>query len=151
MRSSMTSVNDFLAQKTLAVVGVSRSGKKMGNAIYKELKKKGYNVYQVNSNAPEIEGDKCYPDLKSLPEMPGGIVLSVKPEQSIEVAKEAASVGIKHIWMQQGSESEQAIQYCTERGISEVHKECIMMFAAPVDGVHKFHRTLKKIFGGLPK
>lgn len=151
MKSSMSSVNEFVAQKTLAVVGVSRSGKKFGNSIYKELKKRGYTVYPVNSNAGEFEGEKFYADLNSLPVKPGGVVLSIKPDQTLGMTKEAAAAGIKNIWMQQGSESGQAIEYCAENGINEIHNHCILMFAGQVDSIHKFHRTIWKIFGKLPK
>lgn len=150
MRTSSQSVENILGQKTFAVVGVSRNGKKFGNAIYKEMKKKGYRVFAVNSYAGEIEGEKCFASLKDLPEKPGAVILSVKPSETEKVVREAFDCGIKNIWMQQGSESEEAVKFCKENNINEVHKECFLMFANPVDSVHKFHRFIWKVLGKLP-
>jgi len=112
--ASLAEVNDFVSTKNLAVVGVSRNGKKFGNAILKELKSKGYNLFPVNPNADEIEGEKCYPNLQSISDEAEGALLVVPPEQSEKVIKEAAEVGINKIWLQQGAESEKAIQHCNK-------------------------------------
>lgn len=144
------SVDEFLQCKNLAVVGVSRKSSKFGNVIYKELKKKGFNVYGVNPNMDNVEGDKCYHSLRELEGKIDGIVNVVSKAQTSDVAKEANEIGIKNIWMQQGSESEEAIKYCNENGINEIHKECILMFADPVNSIHGIHRWLWKVMGKLP-
>jgi predicted CoA-binding protein len=148
--TSQKSVDEFFTCKNLAVVGVSRKKSKFGNAIYKELKKKGIDVYGVNPNMDTIDGDKCYHDLKELEGKIDGVVNVVSPAQTNEVVKEANEIGVKNIWMQQGSESEEAIKYCQENGINEVHKECILMFAEPVKSFHSFHRWIWKVIGKLP-
>jgi len=149
--ASLAEVNDFVSTKNLAVVGVSRNGKKFGNAILKELKSKGYNLFPVNPNADEIEGEKCYPNLQSISEEAEGAILVVPPEQSEKVVKKAVEVGINKIWLQQGAESEKAIQLCKDHNISVVHGECILMFAEPVKSFHSFHRWIWKLIGKLPK
>ncbi len=148
--TSQESVNNFLNCKNLAVVGVSRKSSKFGNAIYKELKKKGFNVYGVNPKLENIDGDKCFSSLRELKGKVEGVVNVVSKSQTKEVVKEASEIGIKNIWMQQGSESEEAIKYCHENGINEIHKECILMFAEPVNSIHSVHRWLWKIAGKLP-
>ena len=147
---SKADIEDFLAQKTLAVVGVSRKSQKFGNAIYKELKKKGYRVFPVNANAETVEGEPCYHDLKSLPEPVGGVVIVVPPAQTEVVVKDAQEAGIRRVWIQQGAQSEAALAFCKENNITVVHKMCILIFLEPVAGVHKFHRWILKIFGKLP-
>jgi predicted CoA-binding protein len=147
---SKADIEDFLAQKTLAVVGVSRKSQKFGNAIYKELKKKGYRVFPVNANAETVEGEPCYHDLKSLPEPVGGVVIVVPPAQTEVVVKDAQEAGICRVWIQQGAQSEAALAFCKENNITVVYKMCILMFLEPVAGVHKFHRWILKIFGKLP-
>lgn len=144
-------VDEFLNQEKLAVVGVSRKKSKFGNAIFRELKKKGFDVYPINAHADTIEGEKCYPDLKSLPETVGGAVIVVPPAQTEQVVKDAKDAGIPRVWMQQGAQSDAAIAFCKENNISVVAKECILMFVEPVESIHKFHRWLWKIFGKLPK
>jgi predicted CoA-binding protein len=149
--NSRTAVEGFLGEKTLAVVGVSRGGKKFGNSIMKELKDKGYRVYPINPHAEMIGGERCYASLEDLPERPGGVITVIPPAATEAVVREAKAAGIERIWMQQGSESEAAIRYCTENGMEVVHGECIMMFAEPVGSIHRFHRWIWKLFGKLPK
>jgi predicted CoA-binding protein len=149
--TSKAVVDDFLGQKTMAVVGVSRGGKKFGNAIMKDLKEKGYRVFPINPNAETIDGERCYPSLEDLPERPGAVITVVPPAATENVVREAKAAGIERVWMQQGSESETAIRYCQENGIEVVHGECILMFAEPVGSVHRFHRWIWKIFGKLPR
>lgn len=150
-KAAKADVEDFLAQEKFAVVGVSRKKSKFGNAVFRELKKKGFRVYPVNAHADTIEGETCYPDLKSLPEPVGGAVIVVTPSQTEQVVKDAKEAGISRVWMQQGAQSEAAVAYCKENNISVVAKECILMFAEPVGSIHKFHRWLWNVFGKLPR
>lgn len=149
-RSSKGSIEDFLAQKTLAVVGVSRGGRKFGNVAYRELRARGYRVFPVHPSASEIEGDRCYPSLEALPERVGGAVIVVPPRRTEVVVGEAARAGVPRVWMQQGAESDSAIRFCDENGIAEVHGECILMFAAPVKSIHRAHRWLRGALRTLP-
>jgi predicted CoA-binding protein len=123
--TTQASVEGFLAEQTLAIAGVSRSGKGFGNAVFKDLAGKGYEVLPVHPQADEIAGARAYHSLADLPNTVG------------------------RVWMQQGAESSEAIRYCRENGIEAVHGECIMMFAQPT-GVHRFHRWINGVFGKLP-
>jgi predicted CoA-binding protein len=149
--TSKTTVDGILGQKTMAVVGVSRGGRKFGNMIMKDLKGKGYRVFPVNPHAEMIDGERCYPSLKDLPERPGAVITVVPPAVTEAVVQEAKAAGIKRVWMQQGSESDEAIRFCNENGIEAVHGECILMFAEPVSSIHRFHRWVWKLFGKLPR
>lgn len=149
--SSKIVVDDFIACRNLAVVGVSRNPRKFGNAIFKELRKKNYNVFPINPNMNEIEGINCYPDLTSVKEKIDGVILSIPPEKTLPLVHEAHKNGISRIWFQQGSSHKDSIKYCEDMGIKYVKDECIMMFAEPVGSVHKFHKWIWKIFGKLPK
>ena len=80
--STLQSINEFMTQKNIAVAGVSRKKQKFGNAIYKELKKKGYKLYPLNPNMETYDDEKCYPDIASLPDEVTAIVLNTKPEIS---------------------------------------------------------------------
>jgi predicted CoA-binding protein len=143
-------VEEFLAQKKIAVVGVSRKKTKFGNAIYKELKQKGYQVYPINPNMDAFEGNACYPDLLSLPEKVEAVVINVPPVQTEKVVKEAKEAGINKVWLQQGSQSEAAIKFCEENGIDCVSNECILMFAQPSAFIHRAHKWVWGVLGKLP-
>jgi len=143
-------VDDFIAQKKIAVVGVSRKKTKFGNAIYKELKQKGYDVFPVNPHITTFEGDTCYPDLLSLPEKVDAMIINVSPAQTEKVVREAKEAGIKRVWLQQGSQSEAAVKYCEENGIDCVSNECVLMFAQPSAFIHRAHKWVWGVLGKLP-
>ena len=143
-------IDDFLSLRSYAVVGVSRNGKKFGNIIYRMLKLRDCRVYAVNPHAEEVEGDRCYPRLKALPEKVEGVVIVVPPKQTESIVKEIAAEGIRRVWMQQGSESKSAIEYCEQYGLDAIHGHCLLMFAEPVISVHRFHRWGMELFHKLP-
>jgi uncharacterized protein len=114
------------------------------------LRERGSTVYAVNPSAEAIDGVRCYAKLKDLPALVDGVVVVVPPKQTESVVREAAAEGIQRIWLQQGSESRKAIQYCEQYGVEVIHGQCIFMFAEPVTSVHKFHRWAMKVVGKLP-
>jgi len=143
-------VAEFLLQKKIAVVGVSRKKTKFGNAIYKELKQKGYQVFPINPNMQTFEGDPCYPDLLSLPEKVDAVVINVPPVQTEKVVREAKEAEINKVWLQQGSQSKDAIKFCEENGIDYVTNECILMFVQPSAFIHRAHKWVWGVLGKLP-
>jgi len=149
--TSKAIVTDFVSQKKLAVVGVSRQGKKFGNMAFRELKAKGYKLLPVHPQAETIEGERCYPSLAALPESVDAVLVVVPPAETEKVVREAAAAGIKRVWMQQGAESPAAIKVCQDNGLSAVHGECILMFAEPAAWFHRAHRWAWKLLGKLPR
>ena len=121
-------IQKFLDKRNVfAVVGASRNPEKYGHQVFKDLKNAGYKVYPVNPNADEILGDKCYPSLKDLPEKPDVVDLVVPPQITERVVRECKELGIKMVWMQPGSESEDAIRFCKENGMDVVYGVCVMI------------------------
>jgi len=124
----MELINKFLEKINIfAVVGASRDPEKYGHQVYKDLKTAGYKVYPVNPNAKEILGDKCYPDLKNLPAKPDVVNIVVPPKVTEKTVKTCKMLGITKVWMQPGSESENAIKFCHENGIDVMHGACVMV------------------------
>jgi len=142
-------IEQFVSSKRIAVVGMSRSGKKFGNMAAKELKAKGYEIYPVHPEAVEIDGFTCSPNLQSLTGKIDGVWISIPPKNVSPVLEEAAQIGLKNIWVQQGAWSAEVQQTIDQLQLPVVTKKCIMMYALPVKSVHKFHRTIVGIFGGL--
>jgi predicted CoA-binding protein len=105
----------------------------------------------VNPQAENILGESCYPNLRPLPEKVEGVVIITKPDVSAGIVKEVHEAGIKHIWIQQGAESKEAIDFCKDKQMNVIHGECILMFAEPIGSFHKFHRWIWKLIGKLPK
>ncbi len=150
-RNTQLAVSDFLSQRELALVGISRGGKKFGNMVLKELKAKGYQVHPVHPQAPEIGGQPCWPSVLELPVKVGGVVVVVPPSETEKVVRDIVKAGIPRVWMQRGSESAAAIRLCRENGISVVHGACILMFAEPTVFFHRAHRWVWRMLGKLPR
>jgi predicted CoA-binding protein len=144
-------IEDFVSLNKFAIVGVSRGGKKFGNITFRELASHGYKLYPVHPSAERLEGVPAYKNFASLPEKVDGVIIIVPPVQTELVVREASAAGIRRVWMQQGAESDSAINYCQANGIVAIHGHCINMFAHGTSSYHKFHRGILKIFGKLPQ
>lgn len=151
MRNSKSAIDEFLAQKTIAVVGASRSKDKFGFAVYHDLKTKGYKVFAVNPNADVVDGDRCYAGLGALPSPADAVIMVIPPAQTLPIIEEAGRLGIKHLWLQQGSNSLEGETKAKELGMNLVSGECIFMFAEPMESFHKVHRFFNKLFGLYPR
>jgi predicted CoA-binding protein len=150
-------VNDFLAQKRIAVAGVSRenSHHPVGNLIYQRLKKTGHQVFAVNPHMQTFEGDTCYPDVKSIAGGVDGVVIITRPETTERIVRDCSDAGIRRVWMHQSmgkgtSVSPQAVEYCKQHEISVIAGACPMMYGPGADFGHTCMRWVLKLTGGLP-
>ena len=147
-------IEEFLQQKNIAVAGISRKPQgAVGNLVYKKFKDAGYNVFAINPNADEIEGEKCYRGLKNVPTKPDAVFISTHPKQSLNVVKECAELRINKVWFHRsignGSYDKEAEQFCKDNGIDAIVYACPMMFVPPVDFGHKCIKFFMKIGGKL--
>jgi uncharacterized protein len=148
--ATLRQIEEFLGSEPIAMAGVSRNPKKFGFAAFKELKEKGMNVIPVNPYAEEIHGSKVYHDIKSLPDNIGGLIIMTGKDKTAGVIREAKEKGIKQIWIQQMAESKDVLKEFEGSDINYITKECILMHYKP-HSIHKFHRAVRKFFGGFPK
>ena len=148
--ASLKQIEDFIAAQPVAMVGVSRNPKKFGQMAFRELREKGMNIIPVNPAVGEILGEKTYPDVKSLPSEVGGVIIMTKKDQTAAIVKEARNKGIKNIWIQQNSDSKEAIRELEGSDINYITGECILMYHKP-HSFHKFHKAIIKLFGKYPK
>jgi len=137
----------FLANKRVAVTGVSRTPKTHGsNNVYKRFRERGYEVFAVNPNANEVEGDRSYPDLRSIPGGVEAVVIGTRPEIAEDTMRECADLGIKHVWMHRGpgtgSVSDAATAYGREQGITVIDGGCPLMFGPTADFGHRLMRVV---------
>ena len=120
-------IREFTGLRVWAVVGASTDADKYGHKIFRDLRKAGYTVYGVNPGGGQIDGRVLYPDLASLPETPEVVDLVVPPHITEQIVRQCADLGLTRVWMQPGSESEAAIQFCHDHGIRVVHDACAMI------------------------
>jgi predicted CoA-binding protein len=143
-----STIDDFLAQKHLAFVGVSRDTKQFSNSIYRRLREDGRVLYPVNPAAEgaPLEGDASYARLADVPDPIDGVVVMVPAAAAAGVVREAAERGIPRVWLHRGggpgAASPEAVQLCHDCGIAVVDGACPLMFLEPVRGVHRLHRLI---------
>ena len=150
-------VTDFLAQKRIAVAGVSRENSRhpAANLIYRRLKKTGHDVFAVNPHMQTFEGDPCYPDLRSIPGGVDGVVIITRPEVTERIVHDCSAAGVRRVWMHQSlakgsSVSPEAVEYCQQHDITVISGACPMMFGPGVDFGHRCMRFVMKLKGELP-
>jgi len=148
--------SEFLANKRIAVTGVSRSpGDHGSNVVYKRLRERGYQVFAVNPRADRVEGDKCYHDLQSIPGGVGAVVIGTRPETAEATMRECAELGIQHVWMHRGpgagSVSAAATDFGRQQGISVIPGGCPLMFGPTSDGGHRAMRFVFSLTGAVPR
>jgi predicted CoA-binding protein len=139
---------DFLAHKRIAVTGVSRTPKTHGsNVVYKRLRDRGYEVYAVNPNADEVEGDRCYHDLRDIPGGVEAVVIATKAATAEDTMHECADLGIKYAWLHcpvfgEGSMNDKASAWGREHGMTVINGGCPLMFGPTADAGHKMMRVM---------
>lgn len=137
----------FLANKRIAVTGVSRTAQDHGaNTVFKRLRDRGYEVFAINPNADEVEGARCYHDLTGISGGVDAVVIGTRPETADDTMHECAELGIKHVWMHRGpgkgSVSATAAAYGREHGITVIDGGCPLMFDPTADFGHKVMRVV---------
>lgn len=146
----------FLANKRIAVTGVSRNPQGHGsNTVYQRLRERGYEVFAVNPNAESVEGDPCYPDLKSIPGGVDAVVIATRPETADAAMQECVDLGIKFAWMHRafggGSVSDSATALGRANGITVIDGGCPLMCDPASDVGHKVMRAIFSLTGKVPK
>ena len=145
----------FLANKRIAVTGVSRHPKGHGsNAVYKRLRDRGYEVFAVNPNADEVEGDCCYRYLRDIPNGVDAVVIATAPDAAEQTMRDCEELGIAHVWMHrsfgEGSVCDEATVYGREHGITVIDGGCPLMFEPTADFGHKILRRWFSHTGKVP-
>jgi uncharacterized protein len=147
------SIEIFLQQTEIAVVGVSRDKNKFGNTVFRTLKQRGIKVIPVNPYLTDFDGDRCYSDIETLPQHVKAVFVNTPPEKTLRIVEVAVNKGIQHLWLQQGSTNNEVIKYLDGKvkEINYISDRCILMFAEPVGSFHRVHRFLSKVTGNFPK
>jgi uncharacterized protein len=146
----------FLANKRIAVTGVSRKPENHGsNVMYRRLRERGYEVVAINPNADEVEGDPCYLNLKSVPGGVDAVVIGTRPETAEATMRECVELGIAYVWMHRlygtGSVSDTATEYGRKHGITVLDGGCPLMFGPTSDFGHKLMRFFATQTGNVPR
>ena len=147
--------NEFLSHKRIAVAGVSGRSGQAANLVYRGLRQADYEVFAVNPNREQAEGDSCYADLKSIPGGVDAVVVATTPKVADAIVRECAELGISLAWLHRsfgaGSVSSEAVEIGSESGIRVIAGGCPLMFLPEGDFGHRCMRWVLNLTGSLPK
>jgi predicted CoA-binding protein len=153
--ASLETIEDFLAQKRIAMAGISRDPASFSAKLFEEFCRRGYDVVLVNPNTAELQGRRCFARVQDIQPPVEAVLLTTSPATTENVVYDCAEAGIRRVWMYralgQGSVSAKAVAFCRERGMQVVPGECPFMFLPGTAGVHRFHGLLRKITGHYPQ
>jgi uncharacterized protein len=152
--TSRAQIDDFLGQKRLAMVGVSRNPKDFSRGLFRDLRSRGYEVTPVNPGAAEIDGVPAFSSLHDITPAVDGVLLMTSPAVTEQAVEDCATAGIRRVWMYraagQGAVSSKAVEFCEAHGISVIAGECPYMFLRDTNWLHRMHGCLRKITGRYP-
>lgn len=156
MLTMKQATSEFLGVRRIAVTGVSREPKGHGsNVVYQRLRARGYEVIAINPNADRVEGDQCYPNLRSVPGGVDAVLIGTRPSRAEDTMRECAELGIKRVWMHRGpgtgSVSPEAATYGRDHGITVIDGGCPCMYGPTADFGHKAMRAVFSMTGKIPK
>jgi uncharacterized protein len=153
--SSLAAIQDFLAQKRIAMVGISREPKDFSVQLFEELCRRGYDVVPVNPKTPNVLGRTCFARVQDIQPPVEAALLMTSAAITETVVSDCAEAGIRRVWMYRaagkGAVNPKALAFCEEYGIKVIPGECPFMFLAPSTGVHRVHGFFRKITGRYPR
>jgi predicted CoA-binding protein len=145
----MKDVNDFLALRRIAIVGVSRDEKDFSRHLFREFCERGYDMVPVNLVADEIEGRDCYQCLQAVHPPVEGVLVMTPSYETARVVRDCLETGVRKVWLYraggQGATSEEAIALCKEHGVQLVEGQCPFMFLPATGFIHRAHGFLLKL------
>lgn len=149
--ATLTQIQSFLAPKKMIIAGASRNPKKFGGQVFNELLKKGFSLYPLHPEAEQIQGITCYKSLDDIPEMPEYLYIVTPKKETYAIVEQAVNHGIRNIWIQQQSDTKEAVELARRHNAELITGHCMFMYAEPVGSIHGFHRFLSRLFGAYPK
>jgi hypothetical protein len=137
----MQAIQEFLAQRRIAIVGISHNPKDFSRVLYREFRKRDFDVVAVNPNTHEVEGSRCYPRLQDVQPPVDAALVMTSPEKYDQVAQDCKAAGVRRVWIYR--RAPEAVAYCQANGITAIAGECPLMFLPRAGWIHRLHGWLK--------
>jgi uncharacterized protein len=152
--ASLDLIEDFLAEKRIAMIGVSKNPKDFSVSLFDELCRRGYDIVPVNPNVADVRGRRCFARVQDVQPPVTAALLMTSPKVTESVVADCAEAGIRKVWMYRaggaGAVSPKAVAFCQGKEIEVIPGECPFMFLPGAGGVHRFHGFFRKITGRFP-
>lgn len=147
-------VNDFLALRRIAMVGVSRDPKDFSRMLFREMCDRGYDMVPINLIADVIDGRECFHSLQAVKEPVEGVIVMTPSSATLQVVEDCAAAGVRNVWIYRaggrGAVSPVATAFCVRNGIRVVDGHCPFMFFPETKFVHRLHGFVQKITRRYP-
>jgi predicted CoA-binding protein len=155
VKTTIRQIEDFLAEKRVAVVGVSRNPKEISNTLWHELRERRYEAVPVNPATSEIDGQRCFANVAEIDPPVGAALIMTPPDVAQHVVEQCVEAGITHVWLYggfsgKGATSPVAIDYARAHGVDVVAEHCPYMFLPGTPFFHGLHAVGKKLTGSYP-
>ena len=154
MPTTLDDVRDFLAQRRVALVGLSRDPKDFSRLLFREMSQRGYDMVPVNPAARELEDRRCFASVQEIAPPVAGVLIMTAPRETDHVVRDCAQAGVRRVWMHrgggQGAVSREAAEFCRQNGIRLVEGYCPLMFLPKVSFSHRVHGFILRLLGGYP-
>ncbi len=152
--TSLKQISDFLAQKRIAMVGVSRNPSDFTRTLFAEFKKRGYDIIPVNPNLSDLDGQRCFARVQDIQPRVDGVLVVTSSKYTDQIVHDCAEAGVTRVWLHRGegigAVTDEAVKFCKEHGISVVDGQCPFMFLPQTPFFHKIHGFVKKLSGSYP-
>ena len=149
--SVLARIEEFLGQKRLAVIGVSRKSHAFSRGLVHELRRRGYEVALVNPQAAEIAGVPCHSRVQDVPTAVEAALIMTPPQTTAQLVRDCAEAGLARIWLHGKSATDEALSICRAHGIEPIVGQCPYMFLPDAEWIHRFHRSVNQLVGKYPK
>ena len=147
-------IDDFLALKRIAFVGVSHNPKEFSYALWQEFRQRRYDAVPVNPNVAALDGQACYTRVQEIKPGVEGVLIMTSSKSTEQIVHDCAEAGVKHVWMYKGvaagAVNKAAVAFCEANGIDIVEGYCPYMFFKGTPFFHAPHRWMKKLTGSYP-
>lgn len=140
-------INDFFNADRYGFAGVSANTKKFTHKVFKTLILKDYDMIPVNPKYDDIDGFECFKSIGDLPKSVSSVLIMTPKQATLQTLQECLDNNINNIWLQQGTETEEVTKFVKERNENIITGECILMYAEPVQSIHKLHSFIWKVAG----
>lgn len=150
-----TAAEEFLAQRRIAVAGVSHDTRQPANLIFRRLRDSGHEVFAVNPSGDEVEGVTAYAKVSDIPDGVDGVVVVTPPGAVDEVVADAVQAGVPRVWLHRGigpgSSSDTAVAFCVEHGVDVIPAGCPCMFGETSDPAHRSMKVVLQLTHRIPR
>jgi len=152
----MASIQEFLAAKSIVIVGVSRNPQDYSRLVLSEFRKRGYRVYAVNPSVAtaESDGTQFFATIGDIPEKPAAAILLPPDSALAETTRQCLDLGIRQLWFRKKADASpayaEAVSEARQRGARVISGECPLMFLPDGAWYHRLHAVIARVSGSYP-